>query len=141
MKPNFNNETEFEKLEDKAIDGQLDYSDYPPEEYKYFSKLSKLGYCNRHKGWSVEICKAKQSEFKKEYLKEKDNNNTFLNLSKKIQKNILLSGEYVRQMYKSDDKDEIILLSFKTIECLTNENGFTKRMKERLDTIIKNIYT
>ncbi|MEE1219552.1 MAG: hypothetical protein U0L20_06485 [Ruminococcus sp.] len=141
MKPNFNNETEFAKLEDKAIDGQLDYSDYPPEEYKYFSKLSKLGYYNRHKGWSVEICKARQSEFKKIYLEEKDSSNTYLNLSKRILENVFLSMEYIRQMYKSDDKDEIILLAFKTIEGLTNENGFTKRMKERLDTIIKNIYT
>lgn len=50
MKYNFNDSQEFARLEDKAIDGQLDYNDFPPAEYKYFSKLARLGYNNRHKG-------------------------------------------------------------------------------------------
>ena len=40
-KYDFNNPQVFEQLEDKAIDGQLDYSAFPPPEYKYFSRLAK----------------------------------------------------------------------------------------------------
>ena len=46
----------FTQLEDKAIDGQLDYSDFSPPEYKYFSRLSRVGYNNRHKGGDINIC-------------------------------------------------------------------------------------
>lgn len=35
-KYDFSNPQVFAQLEDKAIDGQLDYSDFPPPEYKYF---------------------------------------------------------------------------------------------------------
>lgn len=40
---NFNDSKTFATLEDKAIDGVLDYENFPPVEYKYFSRLSKLG--------------------------------------------------------------------------------------------------
>ncbi|WP_295196705.1 hypothetical protein [Ruminococcus sp.] len=39
-----------------CIDGQLDYSDFPPPEYKYFLRLSRVGYNNRHKDWDINIC-------------------------------------------------------------------------------------
>lgn len=61
----------FEKLEDEAIDGVLNYDDFPPEEYKYFSKLAKLGYCNRNKGWDIDICLKKQEEYRTDYSEEK----------------------------------------------------------------------
>ena len=53
---------EFARYEDMAIDGRLIYDEYPAEEYKYFSQLSRLGYKNRHEGWSKEICEDKQAE-------------------------------------------------------------------------------
>ena len=61
-KIDFTDMTVFEKLEDEAIDGVLNYDNFPPEEYKYFSKLAKLGYNNRHKGLDVDICLKKQEE-------------------------------------------------------------------------------
>lgn len=72
MKPNFKDKTEFARLEDKAIDGQLDYTDYPPAEYKYFSKLAKLGYNNRHKGWDMITCLKLQQELQSEYRQYHD---------------------------------------------------------------------
>ena len=42
-KYDFKNPQVFTQLEDKAIDGQLDYSDFPSPEYKYFSRLSRVG--------------------------------------------------------------------------------------------------
>lgn len=136
-KYDFKNSQVFEQLEDKAIDGQLDYSDFPSAEYKYFSKLAKLGYNNRNKGWDITICLELQEKFKTEYEREKLQSDEYLNLSKRIQKNIMKSSELVNRMYKqTDDKDEMLLLALQTIECLTNENGFVNRISRRIDLYI-----
>lgn len=132
MKINFKDEAQFAKLEDKAIDGALIYDDFPPEEYKYFSKLSKLGYNNRHKGWSVEICQAKQEEYKQQYYKEKSYNNRFTELYRQVHQNILTSSEITRKMYKTNDKEQMLSLALQAIENMTQEDGFVKR-------IIKNV--
>lgn len=41
-KINFNDPATFEKLEHMAYENTLDYTDFPPAEYKYFDKLSQL---------------------------------------------------------------------------------------------------
>lgn len=135
MKYNFNDSQEFARLEDKAIDGQLDYSDFPPAEYKYFSKLARLGYNNRHKGWDIKICLEWQEKIKSDYISERDDRDRYSLLSKRIQDNIKLSADLVRQIYKSDSAEEIVSLALKTTECLTNENGFERRISKRLGNI------
>ncbi len=135
MKYNFNDSQELARLEDKAIDGQLDYSDFPPAEYKYFSKLARLGYNNRHKGWDIKICLEWQEKFKSDYISERDDCDRYYLLSKHIQDNIKLSADLVRQIYKSDSREEIISLALKTIECLTNENGFADRISNKLNNL------
>lgn len=137
MKYNFKNSQEFAVLEDKAIDGQLDYSDFPSAEYKYFSKLARLGYNNRHKGWDIKICLEWQEKFKSDYIAESDDRDRYSLLSKRIQDNIKLSADLVRQMYKSDSREEIVTLALKAIECLTNENGFADRIIDKLNNLQK----
>lgn len=133
MKIKFNDPMEFARLENDAIDGALIYDDFPPEEYKYFSKLAKLGYMNRYKGWSVGICEAKQEEFKKQYYKEKSYNDRFVELSNQIQQNILASSELVRNMYKTNDKEQMLSLALQAIENMTRENGFVKRIMKNVN--------
>ena len=135
MKYNFNDSQEFARLEDKAIDCQLDYSDFPPAEYKYFSKLARLGYNNRHKGWDIKICLEWQEKIKSDYISERDDRDRYSLLSKRIQDNIKLSADLVRQIYKSDSAEEIVSLALKTIECLTNENGFADRISNKLNNL------
>ena len=135
MKYNFKDSQEFALLEDKAIDGQLDYSDFPPAEYKYFSKLARLGYNNRNKGWDIKICLEWQEKFKSDYIAERDDRDRYYLLSKRIQDNIKLSADLVRQIYKSDSKEEIISLALKATECLTNENGFADRISNKLNNL------
>ena len=89
--PNFKNPDVFADLEDKAIDGLLDYDNFPPCEYKYFSRLSKLGYLNRVKGWSVEICEAKQREYRLEYQRDREKRDFFGKIAKQLQDNIKAS--------------------------------------------------
>lgn len=131
-KYDFNNPQVFERLEDKAIDGQLDYSNFPPPEYKYFSKLAKLGYNNRHKGWDINICLELQDKLRTEYKRDRDNADEFRLLSVQIMNNVKKSADLVRQMYKADSADETITAALMALEYLTNENGLTKRITEKL---------
>ena len=122
---------DFAKLEDAAIDGRLNYDNFPPAEYKYFSKLAKLGYNNRHKGWTVETCELKQEEYRKQYHEETKKQNDYADLSKRILKNLLAPSELVRKLYKTDDVTHTAL---QIVELLTNETGLTNRIEKRLKT-------
>ena len=132
-KYDFSNPQVFEQLEDKAIDGQLDYTDFPPAEYKYFSKLAKVGYNNRHKGWDMITCLKLQQELQSEYRQYHDEGEEYLSLCTRIQENIKKSADLVRKMYKqAATKDEMLSFALQTIELLTNENGFVKRISEKV---------
>lgn len=128
-KYDFSNPQVFEQLEDDAIDGRLNYDDFPSAEYKYFSKLAKLGYNNRHKGWTVETCKMKQEEYRKQYCVEKDKQNEYRKLSKRILDNLINASELMRKLYSTDDVAHTALL---IVELLTNETGLTNRIEKRI---------
>lgn len=129
---NFDDTTQLALLEDKAIDGVLDYDSFPPEEYKYFSRLAKLGYLNRHKNWSAEVCEERQAEYKKQYQLEKDNAGKGSQVYKKYQENIIKVSELTRRIYKSESNAEITDLLLQVIELLTNENGFAERISRKM---------
>lgn len=128
-KYDFSNPQVFEQLEDDAIDGRLNYDNFPSAEYKYFSKLAKLGYNNRHKGWTVETCKMKQEEYRKQYCVEKDKQNEYRKLSKRILDNLINASELMRKLYSTDDVAHTALL---IVELLTNETGLTNRIEKRI---------
>lgn len=132
MKIDFSDMTVFENLEDKAIDGQLDYDDFPPEEYKYFSKLSKLGYLNRHNGWDIDICQAKQDEYRTKYSEEKAHSNRFVAMFRRINDGLLKVETLVTQMYKAQSEREMLDVAIQIIEKLTDENGFEERINKKL---------
>lgn len=136
-KYDFNNPQVFERLEDKAIDGQLDYSNFPPPEYKYFSKLAKLGYNNRHKGWDINICLELQDKLRTEYKCDRDNADEFRSLSQTIMDNVMKSADFVREMYKATTNEQTVIAALQALECLTNENGLTKRIIEKLNKLEK----
>ena len=121
---------DFAKLEDDAIDGRPHYDNFPPAEYKYFSKLAKLGYNNRHKGWTAETCELKQEEYRKQYHEEKKKQNEYADLSKRILNNLLAASELVRKLYKTDD---VMLTALQIVELLTNETGLTNRIEKKLN--------
>lgn len=132
---NFDDTTQLALLEDKAIDGVLDYDSFPPEEYKYFSRLAKLGYLNRHKNWSVEVCEERQAEYKKQYQLEKNNSAKGSQVYKKYQENIIKVSELTRRIYKSESNAEITDLLLQVIELLTNENGFADRISKKISVM------
>lgn len=123
---------EFERYEDAAIDGRLIYDDYPADEYRYFSKLSKLGYKNRHYDWSKEICEEKQEEFRREYLADKERSSRFFKMACRMQNNIKKSGTLISQLYKAKTADDKLLLALEALELMTGEEGLKKRNMEDL---------
>lgn len=136
MKINFDKMSaeEFANLEDKAIDGQLDYENFPAQEYRYFSRLAKLGYKNRHNGWSKEICEQKQREFRMEYLGEKERESRFFRISCKEQSNIKKGEEMIWKIFKSENPEDKLKYALQAIELMTNETGLSKQngIEERI---------
>lgn len=129
MKMNFNDAEQFERLEDMAIDGQLDYSDFPPEEYQYFSRLARLGYLNRHKGWSVDICEQKQEEYRERYCHHCENRDARFEHMRELQKTLITGAELLRQLNTTRDENEALSLALQYIELIREEeSGLEKRV-------------
>lgn len=115
----FKNKQTFAELEDKAIDGLLDYDSFPPCEYKYFSRLTKLGYLNRTKGWSVEICEAKQREYRLEYQRDCDKRDFFGKIARQMQDNIK-AGQMKRiELRKAQTVEDKLHIALEVIGLMT----------------------
>lgn len=117
----------FAECEDMAIDGALDYDKYPPEEYKYFSRLAKLGYMNRHKGWSKEICEQKQRELRQDYDADRERREFFGNISRQMQENIRRGEQLTWQINAERDPLKKLALALECIGCMTGDEGFVRR--------------
>lgn len=117
---------EFARYEDMAIDGRLIYDEYPAEEYKYFSQLSKLGYKNRHEGWSKEICEDKQAEYKREYLHSKERNGRFFRQACIMQENIRRGQTTVWKINKTQDREEKLTYALQALELILCDEGLAK---------------
>ncbi len=117
---------EFARYEDMAIDGRLIYDEYPAEEYKYFSQLSRLGYKNRHDGWSKEICEDKQAEYKREYLHSKERNGRFFRQACIMQENIRRGQTTVWKINKTQDMEEKLTYALQALELILCDEGLAK---------------
>ena len=123
----FKDKEVFFELEEQAIDGDLNYDDFPPAEYKYFSKLSKLGYKNRHDGWNKEKCEEKQKEIKQQYMIEKEHAERFFNMSCRMQENIRKGEEMICQVNKAATQEDKLKYALLAIEFMTSQKGYAKR--------------
>lgn len=117
---------EFARYEDMAIDGRLIYDEYPAEEYKYFSQLSRLGYKNRHEDWSKEICEDKQAEYKWEYLHSKERNGRFFRQACIMQENIRRGQTTVWKINKTQDREEKLTYALQALELILCDEGLAK---------------
>lgn len=133
MRINFSDRQQFERLEDMAIDGQLDYSDFPPEEYTYFSKLSRLGYLNRHKGLDYNICVMQQEELREDYTRHCEQRREQLDFSKRHQEMLITATELLRQLNTTRDSEQALRLACRYIETIRNEDS---GLEER---VLKNV--
>ncbi len=128
----FKDEALFAQLEDQAINGQLDYDDYPPEEYRYFSKLSKLGYNNRHKGWTKDVCELKQEEYRKEYRQACAVRDERVSHMKRLQNNLIVAAELSKKLNQARDPETALDIALWMLENLLNEPGLAQRIDNNL---------
>lgn len=135
MKLDFKNADVFAECEDKAIDGLLDYDRFPPCEYKYFSRLAKLGYMNRVRGWSVEICEAKQREYRQEYERECSDCDFFGNIAKKMQANIKAGELKINEVNKAPTREEKLAAALEALGLIVGDESFAKFNLRRLEEI------
>lgn len=126
------NSAAFVQLEEQAIDGQLSYDEYPPEEYRYFSKLSRLGYLNRRSGWSKEICEAKQEEYRKEYREACSFRDERLNYARKLQARLIRSQELDRRLHTATHRRNALDIALALLEILLEEPGLARNIYENL---------
>lgn len=131
--PHFDNSDVFFELEELAIDGQLDYDDYPPEEYRYFSKLSKLGYSNRHKGWTREICELKQEEYRKEYRQACETRDERVSHMKRLQHDLIVAAELSKKLNQARDPEDALDIALWMLENLLDEPGLAQRIENNLE--------
>lgn len=128
----FGNSAAFVQLEEQAIDGQLSYDEYPPEEYRYFSKLSRLGYLNRHSGWSKEICEAKQEEYRKEYREACKLRDERLDHARQLQARLIRSQELDRRLHTATHRRDALDIALELLEILLEEPGLARNIYENL---------
>ena len=138
MKMNFDDAEQFERLEDMAIDGQIDYQDFPPEEYKYFSQLSRLGYLNRHKGWSAELCEQKQEEYRERYYCHCEQRDARGDFFREQQKMLIQGTDLLRQLNTACNETEALSIALRYIELIRGEES---RLEKRVFEHIKERYT
>jgi hypothetical protein len=132
MKYDFNNAQTFADLEELAIDVQLDYSGFPPGEYKYFSLLTRLGYLNRHKGWTKETCELKQQEFRQDYQAYVRERDEWLNHARTVQRRIIRTTELSRKLNFSRSKTEALSIALELIENLVEEPNLAERINNNI---------
>lgn len=135
MKLDFKNADVFAECEDKAIDGLLDYDRFPPCEYKYFSRLARLGYMNRVKGWSVEICEAKQREYRQEYERESSDRDFFGSIAKKMQANIKAGELKMVEVNKARTREEKLAAALEALGLIVGDESFAKFNLRRSEEI------
>lgn len=128
----FSDDDVFARLEDDAIDGRLNYNDFPPEEYKYFSKLARLGHLNRHKGWSAEICLQKQKEFREQYRREKERSERYFKEIKRVCGLRIRHAEAVSAMYKAETEQGVLDCALTALEALLDEPGLKMRIEKKI---------
>lgn len=125
---NFDDAAVFESLEDRATSGKLKYEDFPPEEYKYFSRLSRLGYLNHHKGMPAEKCIVEQERIKREYEIEKDKKKQVLRWFKAENAARVKYSAGLTALEKAKTEHEKLDAALTVLEAITGD----KNMKRRL---------
>lgn len=126
-KINFNDPATFEKLEHMAYENTLDYTDFPPAEYKYFDKLSQLGSIYRSGQLPKGLCKERKDAYLCDYRKDADKTRKNHEAEVGYQKNIRRSDELRCEINSTRNHDVKLMLALRCIELMTGEEGFERR--------------
>lgn len=129
---NFKDKDTFHKLERQAYDGTIDVTKFPPEEYKYFSELTKIYYAFKHEGLSKEEASRNKQILFRHYQEDISEHEHRLMVYKKYQEHIRIAEKNLSKIYKSHDISEIALLACESLGAMMGEDSFYNQQREKI---------
>lgn len=135
IKTDFNNPEDFRRLERLTYDGTLDYSDFPPPEYRYFSELRKIYHAFKFEGLSQEVAERQKKSLLIEYRRYLENFDYCRSVWKKYQDNIKVSEMLKTEIQKSHDIHDIAVTAVQAIGLMTHDESFIKTNTAKLEAL------
>lgn len=135
IKTDFNNPEDFRRLERLTYDGTLDYSDFPPPEYKYFSELRKIYHAFKFEGLSQEVAERQKKSLLIEYRKYLKNFTNAVRTYRNYQDNIKISEMLKTEIQKSGDLYDIASTAVKAVGLMTHDESFIKDNLKKLEAL------
>ena len=131
----FNNPEDFRRAESLTYDGTLDYSDFSPPEYKYFSELRKVYHAFKFDGLSQENAERQKKALIIEYHKYLENFDYCHSVWKKYQDNIRVSEILKTDIQKSHDTYDIAVTAVRAVGLMTHDESFIKINLAKLEAL------
>lgn len=131
----FNNLEDFRRLERLTYDGTLDYSDFPPPEYRYFSELRKVYHAFKFEGLSQEDAQRQKKSLFIDYHKYLENFSNAVHTYKSYQDNIRVSEMLKTEIQKSYDIYDIAVTAVQAVGLMTHDESFIKTNLAKLEAL------
>lgn len=131
----FNDKEDFRRLERLTYDGTLDYSNFPPPEYKYFAELRKIYHAFKFEGLSQEVAERQKKSLLIEYRKYLENFTNAVQTYRNYQDNIRVSEMLKTEIQKSHDLYDIASTAVKAVGLMTNDESFIKDNLTKLEAL------
>ena len=127
VKHNFKNPEEFAALERNAYDGQLDFNEFLPAEYRYFDRIQNIGYRVRHEGLTREQARSERDKALKDYRDDIDALTGNLNAARQYTESRVRMGALVDEIYKEHSPLGKLRLALEFVELTIGEDGLASR--------------
>ncbi len=123
----FTDPERFRELEKSAYKGQLDFSEFPAAEYRYFDRVQSIGYRVRQEGFPKDFAKQERDRAYKDYLNDVDERMNGVRVYKQYCDVKIRMGELLSLIYKSRAPLEKLRWALECVELAVGEDGFAAR--------------
>ncbi len=131
----FNKPEDFRRAERLAYNGNLDCTDFPPPEYKYFSELRKVYQAFKFDGLSKEDAECQKKSLLIDYRKYLENFTYCKEVWRKYQDNIKVAEMLMTKIQKSHDIREIAETAIRVISLMMCDEVFLKTNLAKLEVL------
>ncbi len=131
----FKNSEDFRRAERLTYDGTLDYSDFPPPEYRYFAELRKVYHAFKFEGLSQEDAERQKKSLLIDYRKYLENFSNAVQTYKSYQNNIKVSEMLKTEIQKSYDTHDIAVTAVQAVGLMTHDESFIKTNLAKLEAL------
>lgn len=132
MKYDFENPAHWKALEKQAYDGTLDYSQFPPAAYRYFSELMKVYHAYRFEGLDQETAGNRKRKLYAQYREARLAFEGAQAAFKDYQENIRKAGTLLSDIEKAASAEQIVLIACEVIGLFTGDRGFAGRQRRKI---------